>query len=523
MRWAAFILIGVLVGCGGEGEIDAGHDTGTDTGVATFRPERSLVIALDGVRPDALAAANTPNLDALIAGSWQPGYRGAYTPLAQNLYDAVTISGPNHAAIMTGATGAQHGVTGNDDVASGDYDTYRHYLRVLEEDDPDRNTACLFTWPVDRVITSRADYVTGGDDATNVARVAAIMAGTHTASRWNPGTEADAVFLFLDDPDHAGHAEGFEASVPAYLQELEQVDAQLGTIFDAIAGRPRFAEERWQIVLTSDHGGFGTGHGGSRAVEHTIPFLVVSQDVRQGRLPGGTENLDVAPTVLTHMGVSVPSVLTGTARGQEVETDGELSPDLLRHYRFDGDLSESSGRAAASVVSGSPTLEAAGGRFGGFLALTGEALSLGVVDVDTPDAFTVTLWVRARSDGNLVGNLGAGAGWSVGVDAATFGASYTDGTGTRLDVAALEPEDDDWHFVAAVFRDHALAVLYLGKHDGGLRWSGIRAPDADLSEAPVAIGPITGDVDELAIWSRALSFDEVHRLHDGVELSPLTP
>ena len=103
--------------------VDASPDTALDTGPPPRTP-KSLVIALDGVRPDALAYAPTPRIDALIQGTWQPGYRGAYAPDAQNLYDATTVSGPNHTAIMTGANGGQDGVTGNGDVAGGNFSTY---------------------------------------------------------------------------------------------------------------------------------------------------------------------------------------------------------------------------------------------------------------------------------------------------------------------------------------------------------------------------------------------------------------
>ncbi|MCB9598045.1 MAG: alkaline phosphatase family protein [Sandaracinaceae bacterium] len=506
--------LGALVGCGGAPLPDAGFDAGSDAGVDAAGPRsgpmRSLVIALDGTRPDALAAARTPHLDALIAGTWRADYHAAYTPLAQNLYDAITVSGPNHATIMTGATSSQHHVTDNDDVGDGDFETNRHYLRLLEEDDPGRNTAALFTWAVDRVITSGADFVSGDSDADNVDRVVGMLDGTFSGPRWPAGTDPDAIFLFLDDPDHAGHAFGFEPGVPEYVAELEDVDAQIGRILDALGARPHLDEERWLIVLTSDHGGFGTGHGGSRAVEHTIPFLVAGRDVSPGRLPSFTRNADVVPTVLTHHGVAVPAALTGTARGSEVEAEGTLSPDLLRYHAFDGDLADAVG-GAAGVASAGATVGADGGRFGGFATLEPGA-TIELPSLVVGDAFSVTLWTRARSDGTLLGDLD-GTGWAVGVDAATFGATYASAT-DRVEVAALEPDGDAWHFVAAVYRDGALATMYAGPAGGALRAMAIDGRDlgALTSPSPVRVGPINGDVDDLAVWSRALTLDEVQRL-----------
>ena len=81
---------------------DTSSDDTQETAEPIERVAKSLVIIWDGTCPDALAKANTPNMDALINGTWHSDYQGAYSPLAQNLHDANTGSGPNHSTIMTG-------------------------------------------------------------------------------------------------------------------------------------------------------------------------------------------------------------------------------------------------------------------------------------------------------------------------------------------------------------------------------------------------------------------------------------
>lgn len=278
------------------------------------------MLAIDGLRGDALAAAETPNLDAILLGGWQPGYQSAYTPEALALTDAASNSGPNHWAIMTGATGRQHGVTGNGDVGEGDGETFPHYLSRLEADDPTRNTAYLFTWPIDSLIPCDADVVRGGQDDSNAALAADIVEGTYEDETWPAGTDVDALFLFLDDVDGAGHGSGFSPDNPDYLTEIEEIDEQVGWVLEAIAARPTFATEAWQVVLTTDHGGTGTNHGGTTPEELRIPFGVASRSVQAEALPagtddGGTRNIDVAPTVLQHFELAVPEILQGSPRG----------------------------------------------------------------------------------------------------------------------------------------------------------------------------------------------------------------
>ena len=60
---------------------------------------RVLVIGIDGVRSDALTAANTPNIDALMSA-------GVYSPDALN--DDITISGPGWSDILCGVRSDKH-------------------------------------------------------------------------------------------------------------------------------------------------------------------------------------------------------------------------------------------------------------------------------------------------------------------------------------------------------------------------------------------------------------------------------
>ena len=540
-------------------------DTATpeDTGGPTPRTPKSLYIALDGVRPDALATARTPNLDRLIAGTWQPGYQGAYTPFAQNLTDAATVSGPNHATIMTGALGAQHGVTGNGDVDSVDVATYPHLLTLLERHKPSLGTVCLFTWTPDGLITSEADYIVDGDDDGNVTRLVNILQGVHEDpagfynTAWAAGQEVDAAFLFLDNPDAAGHGNGFEPGVAAYVAELEATDARIGSLLNAIAARPTFDAESWQIVVTSDHGGYGTGHGGGSAAEHTIPFLVAGRDVTQGLLPDPTRIEDGVPTVLTHMGAPVPDHLTGTPRGDTVTPPptSPLGQDLVAYYRFEGSLDDASGQGHhAAVGPGSaspPDFSDRDGRFGQHVAVRPPGAGASYLTLGTLDAFalgddgalTVTLWFRATTDqsgdpvilGNKDWSSGGNPGFLLLADEGgdnSFGSNYASRGADRIDLEDINYPTHQWWFLAATFNPDGLAVLYAGDPEGRLRAIALDASQVGPldSPLPVNIGQdgtgayphhLEADIDDLAVWRRALHPEEVRSLYgmgDGQEL-----
>lgn len=127
-------------------------------------------------------------------------------------------------------------------------------------------------------------------------------------------SDVDAVFHFFDNLDYAGHASGFTPANPVYRSQLSTIDGLIGIVLTAIRNRPTFAVEDWQIVVTSDHGGRGTGHGIAAADNDTIPFLVSSRSVGQGWLSGTPSVVDVPPTVLAYFNVPFPAHVDGVAR-----------------------------------------------------------------------------------------------------------------------------------------------------------------------------------------------------------------
>ena len=122
--------------------------------------QRVLVIGIDGTRPDCLEAAETPNLDALIAN-------GIFSPDALN--GDITMSGPGWSSILCGVQSDQHGVTDNS-FSGSNYDLYPSFLKRLETWNSSLNTASICHWgPIN-------DYIVldGADDIINVSSDEAV-------------------------------------------------------------------------------------------------------------------------------------------------------------------------------------------------------------------------------------------------------------------------------------------------------------------------------------------------------------
>lgn len=254
-----------------------------------------LIIGIDGCRPDALARAHTPHLDRLIAeGAFDPRTR----VLPKRPTKADSVSGPGWSSIFTGVWAEKHGVI-NNDFAPARYGEHPSVLARLHALDPTLRTAAAATWhPItDHILTGRTERVGGANDEDT----------TDWICRRLERGDVRAAAVHLDEVDGAGHGHGFSPDVAKYIAAIERADAQVGRIVAALARRPQAAGEQWLILVTSDHGGRGTGHsGGWLDPEVGTSFLIVSGPAaRRGLIADQTYLVDVVPTALAFLGVPI--------------------------------------------------------------------------------------------------------------------------------------------------------------------------------------------------------------------------
>lgn len=121
----------------------------------------------------------------------------------------------------------------------------------------------------------------------------------------------DFLFVNIANADMVGHT----ANVPALMRALKAADTALGRIVEAI-------ETRGGIVLvTADHGNAEQNHDPTTDGPHTahttnlVPAILTdtAYTLSDGALP------DVAPTLLSVMGLPVPPQMTGTPRATKRE------------------------------------------------------------------------------------------------------------------------------------------------------------------------------------------------------------
>ncbi len=224
------------------------------------KTNKVLIIGIDGCRPDALVKGDTPNIDKLIT-------QGTYSWDALN--EGITSSGPGWSSILTGVWENKHKVT-NNSFNGNQYDSYPHFFSYVERHDPDLHTVSIAEWnPINNFIAIRfADKVintTGPEETVN-----------RTVS-YLKSQDPDVLFVHLDTPDRYGHSYGFSPEIAEYVASIEKIDGDIGKIMAAVDSRPDRANEHWLVILTTDHGGKNTSHGGNSMEEKNV-FVILSGD-----------------------------------------------------------------------------------------------------------------------------------------------------------------------------------------------------------------------------------------------------
>jgi arylsulfatase A-like enzyme len=247
-----------------------------------------VLIVVDGLRPDAIAAAPAPHIGRLQAGAAHTlGARAVGTP--ETLPSLVTM--------VTSRSPAAHGVTYNTD-RGGALAMPTVFTRVHEAGGASalyfgKSKLTMLAAP-DTAAVRRGPGPNNKDwDAGDDATLAQAFARDFPEHRFR------FTLIHLRDPDFVGHDAGWMSA--AYLAAVRRADEAVGVIVGAIAGSA--VAPQTAVLLTSDHGGEGTRHWSGSEVSWTIPWLCRAPGARAGPIRGQVTLLDVAPTALALLGL----------------------------------------------------------------------------------------------------------------------------------------------------------------------------------------------------------------------------
>ena len=230
-----------------------------------------IVIGIDGLSPDGIRQANTPVLDSLVQN-------GAATFEARSVLPSSSSS--NWASMLMGADTEQHGITSNGwelnnhtlpPVVTAHDAHFPTIFTLFHDQRPEAHVGAIYDWDgFGRLFNpDDVDFNIDGDHEDGTTREAIAYLKEH---------KPDFTFIHLDHVDHAGHSEG-HGTLP-YYRAVEKADSLIGAIIQATKDAGIF--EQTLFIVSSDHGGLGTGHGGESLAEVQIPFILYGAGVKKG-------------------------------------------------------------------------------------------------------------------------------------------------------------------------------------------------------------------------------------------------
>ena len=521
---------------------------------AARRP-KALLIMLDGWRGDTLESACVPNIERLRKGAWQPGYNGAWSATALNLFDAITVSAPNHTAILTAVNAAKTGVFNNGQTKKGDYERWPTWLTRVANARPEWQSLFIYSWREgnDYARTPKVRFI-HDTDANNGANLPKILAAADAP---------DAIEYFIDLPDHGGHGFGYYPHSTGYLRAIYDCDRYIGACLDAIASRPTFAEEDWLIGVTGDHGGYARTHGMWGGHATTVPLVLASRQIANGRIPGTPRTYDLTATALKHFGIDPAAAQLD---GRAIETVAaqpparSLAEGLAVYLPFSDNALVNAVKDGPKPVALGPRAVSGGrdGMFGGCLHLGGDKVASGGVKLEGSESlafangveFAATVWVRlpASQTGDSV--IFANKDWNNGKNPGVVLTAYRKGDGaikpgvcfnakidgkpSRIDLGTYHFEPGKWDFYAVTRDGEGTLSFYQGSADGRFYRICGRAEKLVLQALPFCLGQdgtgnyghlLNGEIDDFALWTRALTPCEIRRIYEsgrkGLELEAL--
>ena len=187
-----------------------------------------------------------------------------------------TDSGQCWSTMLMGVTSKIHGIH-NDKISAATQslatDEHPTLYRIIRESMPDAVLGCFSNWNpinyglVDDEQTTKAT----GEDEGLCERICEYV----------KTQKPNFLFIQFDSVDGAGHAHGYGS--PLHLNQINICDGYAGRIYEAY--REAGILEDTLFIVTTDHGGYGRGHGSDTDEEKFVFFVMVGKTVNRVKVP----------------------------------------------------------------------------------------------------------------------------------------------------------------------------------------------------------------------------------------------
>ena len=271
-----------------------------------------VMIGIDGWAAEGVRQApeeDLPNLQYLMQhGAWTLSKRSVM-PSASAINWASTFNGVPTEMHGFDKWNSTHGtIPSTSDNGHGIPPTI---FTLVREQHPQALTGLLYDWdgvgPVaDTLAMSWHHFVKTYSHTDGV--IFSLSEYTDIATDYIKQNKPEFFCLYYGTLDETGHKYGWYG--PEYMEHQKLLDTEIGRVMDALKEAGIF--EDTILILTSDHGGNGHGHGGFSLLELETPFVVSGKGIKQGyEFPITLMQYDTPAVAADALGIRLPAEWRG--------------------------------------------------------------------------------------------------------------------------------------------------------------------------------------------------------------------
>lgn len=292
------ILFAVLASAAMLAAVSCNNDksTGAKTG-------HVILIGLDGMGSAYFDPDELPTIKSLMdEGCWTLSKRSAFK----------TSSAINWASMFMGAGPELHGYTEwysrTPELPSrmvNENGIFPTINSILREQRPDSEIGAISEWETIKFLVDSLAvnyYECASDWEENPSHL------TEMAISYIKDKKPQMFTIVYDQPDHVGHSRGW--GTEDYHQVVNHYDGEVARILQAVKDAGIWDDTT--IIVTADHGGIGTGHGGIEPQSYETPFIIAGKGIaKKGEFTESMMQYDVAATIAALFGLKQPQVWIG--------------------------------------------------------------------------------------------------------------------------------------------------------------------------------------------------------------------
>lgn len=245
--------------------------------------KKAIFLGYDGFRADGLENIKDMENSAIMAVRAQGGLYHTFSGGIAGVCEQATSTAPSWMAMLTGGWADYNGINDNNQMKN---DAKTFLTKIAETG---RTASFTTSWREHTKLSYRPDilyaietglpieYSHQIDDAATYYQILKYVAKPERTEK-TAAEDPDVIFFTFEHTDHAGHDTGFGNQNEEYTAACKEADSWGYEILKTIESRSTYAQEDWLIIISTDHGGTETSHGGQTPFER-MTWLACNQKI----------------------------------------------------------------------------------------------------------------------------------------------------------------------------------------------------------------------------------------------------